>query len=307
MKKIGKKIINVIKNLKWQNFIMLTLAGIINAVGVTLLLNPAGLLDGGLSGTSLFLERITPAYLTLSMFVIVLNVPFYILANKKIGINFVIYSLYAIGIYSLFAFVFKDVCKFDFINNGSPISGKDYFLCSIFGGLLSGIGSGLTIRFGGALDGVEVMAVLFAKKLGLTVGVFVMLYNIILFLILAAYTKSFVAPLYSTIAYFIGIKTVDFLVDGLDKAKSVMIISEQSKLICQALSEDFGRGLTIIEAKGYYSNKERQMIYCVVNRFEITKLKKIIKEIDESAFVAINDTSDTLGRLKFMIGKPNNN
>jgi len=298
MKRFFKALINRIKKIKLINILFLTIAGIINSVGVTLFLFPAGLLDSGLSGTSLLLDQVTPSYLTFSMFLIILNFPFYILAIKKIGGQFLFYSLYAIAIYSLGSFIFKEVINFNFDTNGSPIAGKDLLLCSLFGGLLSGIGSGLTIRYGGALDGVEVMAVLFAKKLSITVGTFVMAYNVILYTSSAIVFESWTVPLYSIISYYIGIKTIDLLVEGLDKAKQVMIITAKPDEICHALSEQFGRGLTLINGKGYYSKQEKTIIYCVANRFEISSIKKTINAIDENAFITITETSETMDRRK---------
>lgn len=283
------------KEMKWTNFIGLLLAGFINSIGVILLLNPVGLLDSGISGLSLLLDRVTPSYLVFSMFLIALNFPFYIIAHKKIGPAFTIYSLFAILIYSLFAFIFKDLISFNYAVNGSPISGWDILLSALFGGLLSGIGSGLTIRFGGAMDGVEVMSVMFAKKIGISTGGFVMAFNVILYTISAIIFKSWEIPLYSIIAYFVGTKTIDFIVEGLDKANSAIVVTEKKEVLAKALSDALGRGITILDGKGYYSDSKKYVIYLVVNRFEIMKLKKIVKEIDPDAFVSINEVSDTLG------------
>lgn len=276
------------------NFLFLTVSGIINAIGVVLFLVPLQLLDGGLSGTAYLLDQITPSYLTLSIFLLTLNFPFFIMGYKKLGIPFVIYSLYAIAIYSLSSYLLQHVIPLDY-SNGSPISGDDILIAALFGGLLSGVGSGLAIRFGGALDGVEVMAVLFAKKIGLTVGTFVMSYNVILYLVSAIVFKSWLTPLYSVVAYVVGIKTVDFIVEGLDKAKAAFIITDKSNEMMKVLSEHLKRGITTINAKGYYSDKDKKIVYCVVNRFEIVTLKKLIKQVDEFAFVTINDVSDIIG------------
>lgn len=293
----------MLKKIKLINILFLTLAGIINAIGVTLFLMPLNLFDSGISGTSILFDKLTPPYLTLSIFLIILNFPLYLFGYKKIGFQFVIYSLYAICIYSLFSFLITKVIPFDF-SNGSPICNNDILLAAIFGGLISGIGSGMVIRFGGAIDGVEVLAVLFAKKLSITVGTFVMIYNILLYTIVAIVFKSWTIPLYSIIAYAMGIKTVDFIVEGLDKAKASFIITEKKEEVAKVLSNEMGRGITIINAQGYYSNKEKAMIYCVVNRFEITKLKRLVQSVDENAFVTISEVSDTIGtKIKFKLKK----
>ena len=169
-------------------------------------------------------------------------------------------------------------------------------LCALFGGLISGIGSGMTIRFGGAIDGVEVMAVIFAKGLGLTVGTFVMIYNVLLYIAIGCIFKSWVLPLYSIVTYCVAIKAVDFIVEGLDKAKSAMIVTNQETAISAALSEAFGRGITHIDARGFYSGQEQTIIYFVVNRFQIARLKSIVTSIDPNAFITISDVSDVLGK-----------
>ncbi len=290
MKKLDP--LGLLRSLRYTNFIFLTLAGVINAVGVTLMLAPAGMYDGGFSGTSILLGQVTP--LSMSVYLLILNVPFFLFGLKKLGGPFIVYSLYTVAVYSLFSYLFQNSFGIDF-SGGSPIAGNDLLLCSVFGGIISGIGSGITIRFGGAIDGVEVMAVVFAKKLGMTVGSFVMLYNVILYVIAGLVTKGWVAPLYSVIAYTVGLKAVDFIIDGFDKAKSAFIITDRHDEVADALTEEFGRGVTAIDATGHYSQARKTVLYCVVNRFEVGKLKAIVTAIDSNAFLVVNDVTDTLG------------
>ncbi len=277
-----------------RDFVMLTLAGIINATGVTVFLAPLRLFDSGLSGTAYLFNQLTPDWLGLWFFLIVLNLPFYLFGLKKMGAKFVCCSLYAIGIYSLFSFLYQSVFPIDW-SAGSPIVQEDKLLAAIFGGLISGIGSGMTIRYGGAIDGVEVMAVMFAKKIGMTVGTFIMAYNILLYSVSAVIFKSWDIPLYSVLAYAVGLKAVDFIVDGLDKGKAAWIVSSEHEKIAAELSKELIRGITVLEATGYYSGENRKILYVVVNRFEIAKLKSIVKNIDHKAFVAIYEISDTMG------------
>ncbi len=277
-----------------RDFVMLTLAGIINATGVTVFLAPLRLFDSGLSGTAYLFNQLTPDWLGLWFFLIVLNLPFYLFGLRKMGAKFVCCSLYAIGIYSLFSFLYQSVFPIDW-SAGSPIVQEDKLLAAIFGGLISGIGSGMTIRYGGAIDGVEVMAVMFAKKIGMTVGTFIMAYNILLYSVSAVIFKSWDIPLYSVLAYAVGLKAVDFIVDGLDKGKAAWIVSSEHEKIAAELSKELIRGITVLEATGYYSGENRKILYVVVNRFEIAKLKSIVKNIDHKAFVAIYEISDTMG------------
>lgn len=288
------KIRDTIKKFSPINFIILFIAGTINAIGVTVFLAPVHLYDSGFSGTSMLLWQITPEYLTLSFFLIILNIPFFIYGFKKQGLQFTVYSVFTVIIYAVASYIITYVLPID-VSTASPIAGDDLLLCAIFGGLISGVGSGLTIRFGGAIDGVEVMAVVFAKRLGITVGTFVMIYNVILYIAAGIALNSFILPLYSIVTYGAAIKTVDFIVEGFDKAKSAMIVTTKAEETSKELSLEFGHGITLIESKGYYGGKDRTVIYFVVNRFQIAKMKSIVKKIDKNAFVTISEVSDIMG------------
>ncbi|MDD6482406.1 MAG: YitT family protein [Lachnospiraceae bacterium] len=281
-------------DIRLKNILFLTLAGIINAFGVTFFLYPVNLYDSGISGTSMLLAQITPDYLALSLFLLLLNFPLFLYGYKKMGLTFTIYSIYAVIVYSLAAWLITDVLPVD-VSIASPLAEQDLLLCAIFGGLISGIGSGLTIRFGGAIDGVEILAVLFAKKLNLSVGMFVMGYNVVLYIVAGFVKSSWILPLYSIITYAAASKTVDFIAEGLDKAKSAMIITNKSKQVCDALSKEFGNGITLLPAKGYYSGEEKTMIYFVVNRFQISRVRSIVQKQDRNAYVTITEVSDVLG------------
>lgn len=289
-----KKIKANLKELSPFNFLVLTLAGIINSIGVTMFLSPVKLYDSGISGTSMLLGQITPEYLSLSLFLILINIPIFIYGYRKQGAVFTIYSIYAVAVYSVSAFVITDILPVD-VSKVSPFAQDDLFLCAIFGGIVSGIGSGLTIRFGGAIDGIEVLAVIFAKKLSLTVGTFVMIYNIVLYVAVGIILNSWVLPLYSIVTYAAALKTVDFIVEGLDKCKAAVIITTKAQEISRALSETFGSGITLIPAKGYYSDQEKIVIYFVVNRFQISKMKRVVLENDKTAFISITETADAFG------------
>lgn len=286
-----KKALEILKGLRWKNILLLTIAGCINAFGVTIFLAPVELYDSGISGTSMLLSQITPSYLSLSVFLVVLNIPLFLYGLKKQGIYFTIYATYTVIIYSFMAWLITDVLPID-VSLASPLAGKDLLLCALFGGLVSGIGSGLAIRFDGAMDGIEVMAVIFAKRLGVSVGTFVMTYNVLLYIICGIVIHSWILPLYSIVTYMAALKTVDFIVDGFDHAKCAMIITTKADGICDALSLEFESGLTKIKAVGGYSGIERTVIYFVVNRFQITKMREIISEIDPSAFIALHDITD---------------
>lgn len=283
--------IKQLKKIRIINLMMLTVAGMVNAFGITIFLTPVKLYDSGISGTSMLLDQITPEYLTLSIFLLILNIPLFLFGFKKQGWLFTLYAIYTVAIYSLFAWLITDVLPID-VSIASPLAGTDLLLCALFGGVISGIGSGLAIRYGGAMDGIEVMAVIFAKKLGITVGTFVMIYNVLLYVVCGFVLKSWILPLYSIVTYAAALKTIDFIVEGVDRAKCAIIITETPEEICKSLSKNFGSGMTYLEAKGGYSNRDKSMIYFVVNRYQVIKMKDIVHEIDPSAYITISEVAD---------------
>ena len=280
-----------LKKIRISNLLMLTIAGIVNAVGITLFLAPVKLYDSGISGTSMLLNQITPEALTLSVFLLILNVPLFLFGLKKQGGLFTFYAIYTVAIYSVSAWLITDVLPID-VSIASPLAGTDLLLCALFGGVISGIGSGLAIRYGGAMDGVEVMAVIFAKRLGLTVGTFVMVYNVLLYVVCGFILKSWILPLYSIVTYAAALKTIDFIVEGLDRAKCAIIITEKPQEICKSLTETFGTGMTYLEAKGGYSNREKSMIYFVVNRYQVIRMRDLVRNIDPLAYITISEVAD---------------
>ena len=280
--------------MKLSNFLLLTIAGIINAFGVTVFIAPVNLYDSGISGTSILLSQVTPPFLSLSFFLLVLNIPLFIYGLKKQGGVFTVYAIYTVVIYSLSAWLITDVLPVD-VSVASPLAGEDLLLCALFGGVLSGIGSGLAIRYGGAMDGVEVLAVIFAKRLGVTVGTFVMVYNVILYVISGFVINSWILPLYSIVTYGAALKTVDFIVEGIDRSKAATIVTCRPEEVCRALSDEFRCGMTTMNATGYYSGQEKTMIYVVINRFQVGKLKDLVHENDPTAYISIAEVADVFG------------
>lgn len=282
-----------LKKLKISTFIILTVAGIINAFGVTIFLFPVKLYDSGISGLSMLLDQVTPEYLTLSVFLLALNIPIFIFGLKHQGLSFTIYSIFTVGIYSLMSYLIMNVFPID-VSFVSPLAGSDLLLCAIFGGLISGIGSGLTIRFGGAIDGIDVISVTFAKRLNVSIGTFVLIFNTLLYVTCGIVIQSWILPLYSIVTYFVGSRTVDYIVEGFDRSKCAMIVTTKAVEITDALSDEFKLSGTIVNAVGGYSKKEKEIVYFIINHFQINKLKQIVHEIDKSAFISLQDVSDII-------------
>jgi len=280
-----------LKEIKIKNMIMLTLAGILSAFGVTFFLEPVALYDSGISGTAMLLAQVTPPFLSLSIFLLVLDIPLFLYGLKKQGVLFTFYSIYSVSVYSLCAWLINDVIPIA-NETSSPIAGKDVFLCAIFGGLICGAGSGLSVRYGGAIDGIEVLAVIFAKRIGITVGTFMMIYNVFLYVICGIVIQSWRLPLYSIVTYVIALRTIDFIVDGLDRAKAAIIITTKPEEVCSVLTSAFETGATKIAAKGGYSDADKTMVYFVVNRFQVTRMKDLVHAVDSLAYITINEVAD---------------
>lgn len=290
-----QNILAFIRRLSWKNFLALTVAGMVNAIGVTVFIAPVQLYDSGISGTSILLSQLTP--LSLSAFLLILNIPLFLYGLKRQGGAFTLYAVYSVAMYSLFAWLITDVLPVD-VSMASPLAGQDLLLCALFGGLISGIGSGMAIRFGGAMDGIEVMAVIFAKPLGITVGTFVMVYNVALYIICGFAIHSWILPLYSIITYAAALKTIDFIVEGLDRAKAAMIITVKPDEVCAALSKEFETGVTTMQAMGYYSQSPKTMVYVVINRFQVGKMKQLVHDNDPTAYISISEVADVFSANK---------
>ena len=276
-------------NIEPGRLIWMAVAGIVSAFGITCFLSPMHLYDSGIAGTSLLLSQVTPDFLSLSFFLVVLNVPLMIYGLKKQGAAFTIYSVFAVLVYSVSALIIETILD---LSAESPVAGTDILLCAVFGGLICGAGSGLAVRHGGAIDGVEVMAVIFAKSLNLTVGTFMMIYNLCLYIFCGLVFQSWTVPLYSIITYYIALNTIDFIAEGLDRSKSVMIVTEKGEEVSKVLMREFGSGTTIIPAKGGFTSKDRTVVYFVVNRFQIARMRQLVHKADPHAYLTISEVAD---------------
>ncbi|HDX9626598.1 TPA: YitT family protein [Bacillus cereus] len=256
------------------------------AVAIELFLMPNKIIDGGIIGISLMLDYLTPNiwWLSFSTLVVILNIPFMYSGYKQIGKTFMLSS--AFGIVAL-AFIESTL-------HAVPPFTTEPILATVFGGLILGLGVGLVIRHGGSMDGTEIMGILLTKKLPFSVGEFVMFVNLFIFA-WAAFVFGVEQAMYSVMTYYIAFKTIDTVIQGLDETKAVLIVSDQYEEVSNAILHRLGRGTTKLVAKGGYTDKEKEVIYAVVTRLEVTKLKSIVYEIDANAFVTIMNTQETNG------------
>lgn len=262
--------------------------GILSAgFGLEGFLIPNGLIDGGVTGISLLTNQQTG--ISLSILIILINIPFLLLGWKQIGRSFSIKSIICIAILAIVIIVVP-----------YPVVTKDKVLIAVFGGFFLGAGIGLTIRGGAVIDGTEVLAIFLSRKRSISVGDFILLFNIMIFSV-AAYLYSVEMALYSVLTYMAAAKTVDFILEGIEEFTGVTIISPHTEKIADFIKNTMGRGLTIYTGnKGYGKRGERkntEIIFTVVTRLEISRLKQEVERIDPNAFIVMQSVNDTMGGM----------
>lgn len=265
-----------------NRFVLLFVGAAIAALALEVFLVPNQIIDGGIVGISIIASIMLPV--PLGVFTFLLNLPFLVIGYKQIGKTFVISSMFSVTVFSIFVSVFHNVHAMT----------SDVLLASVFGGIVLGVGVGLILRSGGSLDGTEIIAIILSKDTMFSVGQIVMLFNVIIFSC-AAFVLGWDRALYSMLAYFVAHKAIDIVVEGLDEAKAVTIICDDGTEIASAITARLGRGVTLLEGKGGFSNEKKDILYSVVTRLEISKIRSIVNEKDENAFVTINDVADVMG------------
>ena len=265
-----------------KKYLLLTLGAIVYAAGLETFFVPNNLIDGGIVGVSMMISYLTDT--PLSVFVVLLNIPFLYLGYKQIGKTFTISTLYSIVVLALAIQYFHT----------TPNITYDIFLATIFGGIVVGLGVGMIIRYGGSVDGTEIVAFISDRKTELSVGETVMIINLFI-LSSAGLVFGWERAMYSLIAYFIAYKVMDLVISGLEESKGVMIVSDKSDDLAETLLARLGRGVTILHGEGAYTNEPKRILYTVVTRLEVAKLKAIVKEKDPSAFLSIYNINDVVG------------
>ncbi|WP_245153924.1 YitT family protein [Jeotgalibacillus proteolyticus] len=267
-----------------RNIIMIIIGAVIAAYGLETILIPNDVVDGGVTGVSIMGAEVFG--LPLGVLLFTLNLPFIYLGYKQVGKTFAILS--SIGIVALSGSTF-------FMHRFHAILGpEDPLLIVLAGGIFLGVGIGIVLRNGGALDGAEILAVLLSRKIPFSVGDVILFLNAFIF-IGAGFIYGLENALYSAITYYIAKNMIDIIQVGLEKSKSVRVVSAQSPKIGSAIQDRLGRGVTYTKGRGGFSNESTDILNCVINRMEETKLLSIIKEFDEGAFVVITDVSEVRG------------
>jgi uncharacterized membrane-anchored protein YitT (DUF2179 family) len=268
--------------------IILLATGILSAgFGLESFLLPNNFIDGGVTGISLLITEVTKW--PLPILLIIINIPFVILGFRQIGKLFSIKTILAIvGLALCITFIHY------------PIVTTDKLLVSVFGGFFVGAGIGLAMRAGGVLDGTEVLAIFLSRKLSASVGDIILVFNIIIFSV-AAYIFSVEIALYSILTYLAASKTIDFLIEGIEEYTGVTIISPKSEELYKMITETMRRGITVYKGSEGFGKKghvfEMNILFTVVTRLEISKLKSEVELIDPNAFIIMHSIKDTKGGM----------
>ena len=263
----------------------MTLGALIAAFALECFLIPNKIIDGRILGIAIMTNYKTNFALGWCIFL--LNLPFIFLALKKMGKLFVVFTFYAVTILSLGVSFIPVWLAHKHVS--------DPFLACIFGGLILGAGVGLVLRSNASLDGTEILSINLSKKWGFSVGEIIMFFNLFIFTAAGFVYNDWRSSMYSMISYFIAYRVIDIVLEGLNESKAVRIITEKHTDIGNAIMESFDVSVTYLKARGGYSGAEKKIIFCVINRMEIARLKQLVKSVDESAFITIENVHEVDG------------
>lgn len=263
------------------SFVMLTLGSFLAALALETFLIPNTILDGGVTGVSIIISKLSK--LPMSLLVLVLNIPFVYIGYRNLGKRFLARTVYSMVLFSIFLEV---------LNGLEPFT-EVMLLATVYGGLILGVGVGLIIHFGGCVDGTESVSIVISKKTSLSVGQVVLLFNLIIYTV-AGFIFGFDRAMYSLLTYFITFKVIDFVSEGMEQAKAALIVTSKGNHLSDEIYKRLGRTTTTIKGKGLISG-EKEVLYCVITRAEVFELKHIVEDMDESAFVTILEVSDIIG------------
>jgi uncharacterized membrane-anchored protein YitT (DUF2179 family) len=266
------------------NVLFNTIGAFLAAFALECFLVPNQIIDGGIVGISIMASYITK--LNLGIFLVVLNIPFLILALNEFGKKFIALAFYSVGMLALFV---------NLVSNNIPVITNDLLLSALFGGGILGMGVGIVLKNNACMDGTEILAMKISKKFPYSVGEIIMFINIFIF-ICAGFLYGWEQAMYSTLTYLIAYKAIDTIVQGLSEEKSIRIISDKGHELGQAIIEKLNKTVTYIEAQGGYSKAQKTMIYCIVPRIELYKLKELVVSMDENAFLSIENVHEVYGK-----------
>lgn len=274
---------------KWYNFVIdylaITLGVFIMAVSINMFLDPNTIAPGGVTGLGIVIKKVTNGLITVGATNLIVNIPLFIGGVLILGKSFGAKTLYSTVALSFFIGVLPQAS-----------ATTDLLLAAVFGGVLIGIGLGIVFKFGGTTGGTDLAGAMLNKKFaGLSVATHMMIIDLFVVVAAGIVDRNIETPLYSVIALYILVKVIDIILEGFSYAKAFLIISSNPEEMGKVILEEVSRGVTVLTGKGMYTGHERNVLLCVVNRAQITKLKKVIHNLDPRAFVMITDIHEVLG------------
>ncbi|MCX4274384.1 MAG: YitT family protein [Candidatus Gastranaerophilales bacterium] len=264
--------------------IFITLGCAIAAFAIECVLIPRDVIDGGVVGLAIMANYLTK--LPFGLFLILFNLPFVVMAFQKFGKMFVCQMFYGVIMLSLLSELFLET-GFEFT--------QDTLIAAIFGGVILGIGVGFVLKSNAALDGTEILAIKISQRYPFAVGEIVMFFNVFIFTI-AGFVYGPDKAMYSAVTYFIASKAIDLVLQGMNEAKSVFIMSPKYEEIGKEIMKTLDKSVTYLAAEGGYSGAKSKMVYCVITKIEIPKIKDVVSAIDPSAFIAIENVHEVDGK-----------
>jgi uncharacterized membrane-anchored protein YitT (DUF2179 family) len=272
----------LIKTVTW-NLVLITVGSVLCTVAINGILIPQQFISGGVTGLAILIHYLVP-FLSVGLVYFILNIPIYALGWKFVGRRFFLYSIGGLFIFS---------ATITWIHLRVPI--QDKFLSALLAGLISGVGAGIILRSLGSAGGLDILSIILIKKFSIRLGSSILAFNCILLMVFA-FIFSIEAALYALVFIFVSSKLVDLVVTGLSQRKTAVIISDAWNEMYNEIINRLQRGVTIVQGQGAYSGQEKHILYVVITFQEVSRLKRLVRQIDPNAFVVISDTLEVMGQ-----------
>lgn len=282
------------------DYILIVIGALLTALGINIFLVPNKIASGGLSGIATVIYYLTDGRMPMGSLMLILNIPLFIVGIRYVGKKFIARTLFATVILSLIIDLTKSPSSY-FINNYLDYSESFYYtpdllLYSVFGGVIMGVGLGLVFRSGATTGGSDLAAKIINHFIpSITVGQLLLLIDSAVVVFASVVFKSVLLGLYAIITLFIMSKVIDAILEGVDFARAVYIISEKSDEIALKIMTEMDRGLTALNGRGMYTNKERPVLLCILDRSQVPQLKQMVRTIDPNAFIVLTVVREVLG------------
>ncbi|MCL2495790.1 MAG: YitT family protein [Clostridiales bacterium] len=269
-----------------RNIFFMIVGSLIVCGGFSIFITPNNLLSGGIWGIAAIIRHYFDIF-PLGVYVAILNVPLILWGWNKLALRFAIYTVFVILLQSALLLIIPAYL---------PVYTKDPLLACLFGGLLIGMGAGLVVKYHGSGGGTEIVGIILKSRFDISVGT-VSLFSNAVIVICAACVFGFEPAMYTLVNLFVSSQVFTKVLEGLNRKRNMMIVSEIGQEIAQKLMRELGRGVTLVKGEGAYTHRNKDVLFCVVSRFELSLLKEIIFQVDPNAFVCINETYEVMGRF----------